>query len=158
MDVAPFRDAGAGGGASSLGWRAFPSTFLCWILPTWPMVVCASLPLARISAKDPLFGGAARAATGDAAEGLLTGLLALELLVFRDDPLLGRWTGDGRMGGFATVAGLAGCATRGVLGPSDRNSSLAFRLIWVSVRGLGAEGPSPLLPLIWARRSPILAG
>lgn len=62
------------------------------------------------------------------------------------------------MGGFATVAGLEGCAKRGVLGgPSDRRSSLAFRLIWGSGRGLdaGAGGPSPLSPLIWARRSPI---
>lgn len=53
------------------------------------MVVCASLPLARISAKDPFFGGAARAAAGAGDVGLLMGLLALELglLVFRDVPL-----------------------------------------------------------------------
>ena len=125
------------------------------------MVVCASLPLARISAKDPFFGGAARAAAGAGDEGLLMGLLlALELLIFRAVPLwLGRWAwaGEGRTGGFATVAGLEEgcCAKRGVLGgPSDRRSSLAFRLIWVSGRGL-AGGASPLPPLIWARRSPI---
>jgi hypothetical protein len=55
-----------------------PSTFLCWILPTWPIVACARCPRARISAKDPFFGGFAAAAAGAGAAGFaeLDGLLA----------------------------------------------------------------------------------
>jgi hypothetical protein len=86
-----FFNGGGGGGALSV----LP-TFLCWILPTWPMTACARCPRAKISANEPFFGGIldasglGAAAAAGAGRAVVGGLDA-------DDPFGG--ADDGRLGG-----------------------------------------------------------
>lgn len=64
-------DGATAGGSSRVFFIAPFSTFLCWILPTWPIAAWALCPRAKISANDPFFGGAFGGAGAGAGAGRL---------------------------------------------------------------------------------------